>query len=105
VVQVGFEWPNIEGVLEKLLEEAQEITTAPNAANLEAEIGDFLFSAVNLARWHKVDPESALRATNARFTRRFKRVEQLAAAQGKALSEMTLAEMEALWAEAKREEV
>lgn len=101
-VRVGFEWPNIAGVLDKLIEEAREITEAANPAELEAELGDLLFSAVNLARWRNVDPESALRATNARFTRRFKKLEALAAAQGKVLSEMTIAELDALWDEAKR---
>lgn len=100
-VRVGFEWPNIEGVLDKLIEEAREIIEAADPVELEAEIGDLLFSAVNLARWRNVDPESALRATNARFTRRFKKLETLAAAQGKVLSEMTIAELDALWNEAK----
>ncbi len=103
-VRVGFEWPTIEGVLDKLVEEAQEIIAATNPAELEAEIGDLLFTVVNLARWRQVDPESALRATNARFTRRFKQVEMLAAAQGKFLPEMTLDEMDALWNEAKTNE-
>ncbi len=101
VVRIGFEWPNIEGVLDKLIEEAKEITEAPDAENLESEIGDFLFTAVNLARWYDIDPESALRGTNARFTRRFKRVEQLAAEQGKNLTKMPLEAMEALWVQAK----
>ncbi len=100
-VRVGFEWPSIEGVLDKLIEEAREITAATNPADLESEIGDLLFSAVNLARWRQVDPESALRATNARFTRRFKRLELLAASQGKVLTGMTIEELDALWAEAK----
>jgi MazG family protein len=100
-VRVGFEWPDIAGVLDKLIEEAHEITEAADPATLEAEIGDLLFSAVNLARWRNVDPESALRATNTRFTRRFKKLEALAAAQGKLLSEMTIAELDALWNEAK----
>lgn len=101
-VRVGFEWPNIEGVLDKLIEEAHEITSATNQTDLEAEIGDLLFSAVNLARWRQVDPESALRSTNARFTRRFKKLEALAAAQGKTLSEMSIEEMDVLWNEAKK---
>lgn len=100
-VRVGFEWPNIEGVLDKLIEEAHEITTATDPANLEAEIGDLLFSAVNLARWRQIDPESALRSTNARFTRRFKKLEALASAQGKTLSKMSIEEMDTLWNEAK----
>lgn len=101
-VRVGFEWPNIEGVLDKLIEEAHEITQAADPAHLEAEIGDLLFSVVNLARWHKIDPESALRATNARFSRRFKRLETLAVAQGKILSQMTIEELDTLWDQAKR---
>lgn len=100
-VRVGFEWPDIEGVLDKLVEEAQEIAEAADHSQLEAEIGDLLFSAVNLARWRDVDPESALRATNARFTRRFKKLETLAVAQGKSMSEMSLNEMDALWEQAK----
>jgi tetrapyrrole methylase family protein/MazG family protein len=103
-VRVGFEWPNIEGVLDKLIEEGREITEATDSAHLEAEIGDLLFSAVNLARWRNVDPESALRATNARFTHRFKKLEALAAGQGKTLPDMSIEEMEALWEEAKNYE-
>ncbi len=102
-VRVGFEWPNIEGVLDKVVEEAQEIVEATNQAHLETEIGDLLFSVVNLARWQKIDPESALRATNARFTQRFKRMEVLAAQQNKTLPELSIKEMEALWQEAKRQ--
>lgn len=104
-VKVGFEWPNIEGVLDKLIEEAHEITTASNSHELEAEIGDWLFSAVNLARWRNVDAESALRTTNARFIRRFKKLEELAAAQGKNLGEMTIEELDELWGEVKNSEV
>lgn len=100
-VRVGFEWPNIEGVLDKLIEEAREIAEATDPAHLESEIGDLLFCVVNLARWRHVDPESALRTTNARFIRRFKKIETLAAAQGKSLTEMSLAEMDILWDEAK----
>jgi tetrapyrrole methylase family protein/MazG family protein len=104
-VRVGFEWPDIQGVLDKLVEEAREISEASDQAHLESEIGDWLFSAVNLARWRNVDPESALRTTNARFGRRFKKIEALAAARGKSLAEMSIEEMDVLWDEAKREEV
>jgi len=104
-VRVGFEWPNIEGVLEKIIEEAQEITVAPNQDNLESEIGDLLFSVVNLARWREIDPESALRATNTRFGRRFRKMEALATANGKSLPELSIEEMDALWEKAKQEEV
>jgi tetrapyrrole methylase family protein/MazG family protein len=101
-VQAGFEWSNIEGVLAKIVEEAREVAEATEPAELEAEIGDLLFCVVNLARWRKINPESALRATNARFSRRFKIMEALAATQGKKLSELTLTEMEALWTKAKK---
>jgi tetrapyrrole methylase family protein/MazG family protein len=99
--RVGFEWPNVEGVLDKLIEEAREITEANDPAHLEAEIGDWLFSAVNLARWRNIDPENALRAANARFIHRFKKMEVLATAQAKALTEMSIEELDALWNEAK----
>ena len=102
--QAGFEWPNIEGVLDKLIEEAGEITAASNPTDLEAEIGDLLFSAVNLARWRTIDAESALRATNVRFTRRFKKMEALAAAQDKNLSDIPTQEIELLWEAAKRDQ-
>jgi tetrapyrrole methylase family protein/MazG family protein len=103
-VRVGFEWPDIEGVLDKIIEEAREITEASNPLHLESEIGDLLFSVVNLARWRHVDPESALRATNARFSHRFKKMEALAAARGKGLSDMSIEEMDTLWDEAKNDE-
>jgi tetrapyrrole methylase family protein/MazG family protein len=100
-VRVGFEWPNIEGVLDQLIEEAREITETSDPVHLEAEIGDLLFSAVNLARWRNIDPESALRGTNTRFIRRFRKMEALAAAEDKSFSDLSLDEMEVLWNEAK----
>ncbi|MCB0163640.1 MAG: nucleoside triphosphate pyrophosphohydrolase [Anaerolineae bacterium] len=100
-VRVGFEWPDIEGVLDKINEEAREVAEATEPEHLEAEVGDLLFCIVNLARWQNIDPESALRSTNARFTRRFKQMEALAQAQGRQLTEMTLAEMDELWDQAK----
>lgn len=102
--RVGFEWPNIEGVLEKIIEEAREIVEARDDGQLESEIGDLLFSVVNLARWRQVDPESALRATNARFRRRFNQMEALAQAQGRSLAGMSIAEMDELWNAAKQQE-
>lgn len=100
-VRVGFEWESIDGVLEKLIEEAHEITAATTHPELEAEIGDFLFTAVNLARKHKVDPESALRACNARFTRRFQMLEALAREAGLHLPELDTATWLTLWGRAK----
>ncbi len=99
--RIGFEWPNIEGVLDKVIEEAREIVEAEQPDHLEAEIGDLLFTVVNLARWRNIDPESALRATNARFGRRFRQVEALATAQGRRLPDMSIEEMDALWNQAK----
>jgi tetrapyrrole methylase family protein/MazG family protein len=103
-VKMGFEWPNIEGVLDQLIEEAHEITAAESPEHLESEIGDLLFSAVNLARWRKIDPESALRGTNARFKWRFQKMEELAAIQGKNLPDLSTDDMEILWNEAKQYE-
>ncbi|RPJ55806.1 MAG: nucleoside triphosphate pyrophosphohydrolase, partial [Dehalococcoidia bacterium] len=96
--------PNIEGVLDKLVEEAREITEATGPIHLEAEIGDLLFCAVNLARWRNIDAETALRTTNARFTRRFKKMEALAAGHGRSLSDLSIEEKERLWNEAKNDE-
>jgi len=96
---VGFDWENPEQVLEKLEEELQELAEARETgtpAELEGEIGDLLFVLVNLARFFKVDPEQALRKTNAKFRKRFTYVESHATLPG-----ATLAEMEALWQEAK----
>lgn len=100
--RVGFDWPNAEGVLDKICEEAEEIRQAGEAER-GGEIGDLLFAVVNLARWFKVDAESALRETSLRFRRRFAYVEQAAKRQGRAMGEMTLAELDALWEEAKRQ--
>lgn len=100
-VKLGFEWDTVEEIYHKLLEEAQEITTASTPGHLEAEIGDFLFTAVNLARKLNVDAESALRGTNQRFIKRFQRVEQLAQAQNQDLSTLTVAEWLELWTQAK----
>lgn len=100
----GFDWPSIDGVFEKLREELAELDEARAGASheeIEGEIGDLLFVVVNLARFLKVDPEQALRRTNAKFRRRFEHVEQGLADQGKKLSEATLDEMEALWQSAK----
>lgn len=103
--RVGFDWPGIEGVLEKIVEEIQEVKTAGTQEELAGEIGDLFFALVNLARWKKVDAESALREANRKFKKRFAYVEQGAKKQGRNLSDMTLEEMDALWEAAKKEEV
>ncbi|RPJ24602.1 MAG: nucleoside triphosphate pyrophosphohydrolase [Chloroflexi bacterium] len=102
--RVGFDWPEIEGVLEKIAEEVEEVKRATNEKELAAEIGDLLFALVNLARWKKVDAESALRGTNMKFKMRFAYVEQGAKKQGRELSALSLDEMESFWQEAKRTE-
>ncbi|HTB17712.1 MAG TPA: nucleoside triphosphate pyrophosphohydrolase [Bryobacteraceae bacterium] len=99
---VGFDWENSGQVLDKLDEELRELADAREngtPAELEGEIGDLLFVLVNLARFHKVDPEQALRKTNAKFRQRFAFVERHATLPG-----ATLAEMEALWQKAKAQE-
>jgi tetrapyrrole methylase family protein / MazG family protein len=103
VGRVGFDWKEVGGVLEKVAEEIQEVREATNAEELTAEIGDLLFSLVNLARWKKVDAESALRATNIRFRKRFAYMEEAAKKQDRSLSDMSIDEMEALWQEAKEQ--
>jgi tetrapyrrole methylase family protein/MazG family protein len=102
---VGFDWDSPEQVLEKLHEELAEFDTARRIAaqdELEGELGDLLFVLVNLARFVKVDPEQALRKTNAKFRLRFGYIERKLGEQGKSPEEATLAEMDALWEEAKR---
>ncbi|MFY7806385.1 MAG: nucleoside triphosphate pyrophosphohydrolase [Limnoraphis robusta] len=94
---VGFEWENIQGVWEKFHEELAEFEHAllhEEKANQEAELGDVLFTLINLARWYELDPEAALQGTNHRFIQRFSRLEQ---ACDRPLSEYTLEEFEALW--------
>jgi tetrapyrrole methylase family protein/MazG family protein len=100
--RVGFDWPEIEGVLDKVREEIAEVRKAETDWELASEIGDLFFALVNLARWKKVDAESALRGTNIKFKKRFAYVEQGAKKQGRNLSDMTLEEMDKLWDEAKK---
>jgi tetrapyrrole methylase family protein / MazG family protein len=100
--RVGFDWPEVEGVLDKIREEIEEVKNAQNIEEVTSELGDLFFVLVNMARWRKVDAESALRGTNMRFKKRFSYVEQGARKQGRNLSDMTLEEMDALWNEAKK---
>jgi nucleoside triphosphate diphosphatase len=101
---VGFDWNDPRAVLHKIREEADEIEDAldrGDAGELAAETGDLLFALVNLARHVGADPEAALRSTNAKFERRFAYIERTLAAQGRSLEDASLAEMDALWNEAK----
>jgi tetrapyrrole methylase family protein/MazG family protein len=100
--RVGFDWPDVKGVVDKLEEELGEVHQAAEGEEQAAEIGDLLFAVANLARWFRVEPESALREANARFRKRFTYIEQAARAQERAVSDLTLDEMEALWQQAKK---
>ena len=97
----GFDWDNAGQVVDKLHEELREFHEAGDKDELENEIGDLLFVVVNLARFAKVDPEQALRRTNAKFRHRFAHVERGLRARGKQLKNATVAEMEELWQESK----
>lgn len=105
--QVGFEWDTVDQVKEKVEEEMQELYEAVNMAQaekIEEELGDVMFALVNYARFVNVDPEQALEKTNKKFIRRFQYIEQMAAEQNKALKDMTLEEMDAIWNKAKEME-
>lgn len=105
--RVGFDWPSTAEVLDKLVEEAREVVEARDTLSHDAlteEIGDLLFVMANLARHLKVDPEAALRAANAKFARRFARIEDWLAETGRSPSDSDLAEMDALWNRAKAED-
>lgn len=114
---VGFDWPRWEDLLDKLQEEIAELkavagenppgpaATAAAHSRLEDEVGDLLFTAVNIARFLRVEPESALRRTNQKFRRRFQWIETELQKTGKSPREATLAEMDALWERSKEEEI
>lgn len=105
--RVGFDWEHWRDVLAKIDEEKAELEAAiaaDDAAQIADEMGDLLFCCVNLARFLQVDPETALRATNRKFERRFGYIEQTLAARGQRLEEVDLAAMDALWREAKQRE-
>lgn len=105
--KVGFDWRDARQVLAKIREEADEVAEAldlEDRAALQDEVGDLLFAVVNLARHAGIDPEAALRGTNDKFTRRFAHIEDRLAAQGRRPQETSLADMEALWGEAKARE-
>ncbi|TAK12203.1 MAG: nucleoside triphosphate pyrophosphohydrolase [Anaerolineae bacterium] len=99
--RVGFEWPEIRGVWDKLDEELAELKAAQTPEHVAEEMGDVLFVVANLARWLKVDPETALRQTNAKFSTRFAAIEAEARRQNRELSSMSLEEMDAVWNKAK----
>ncbi len=101
---IGYEWPNIEGVLDKVYEELAELRAAATRAEQAEEYGDLLFVLVNVARWQGIEAEAALRAANDKFRRRFASVERQAADTGVALRDLSFEELDALWDAAKAEE-
>lgn len=102
---IGFDWETTEQVWDKVYEEFGELKEEvqnQDQKNIEAEYGDLLFSMINLARFLKVDPESALERTNKKFIKRFTYLEEKVASQNKSLTDMTLGEMDKIWEEAKK---
>jgi XTP/dITP diphosphohydrolase len=103
--QVGFEWDNKEQVWEKVEEEANELKAEVQAIDagegsiekMEEEMGDLLFSIVNYARFLNIDPDQALARTNKKFIKRFQAMEEVVAAEGKQMTDLNLAEMDAIW--------
>jgi len=105
--RIGFDWDDVEGVITKLQEELRELgaaRTVQSPEQIENELGDVLFAAVNLARFLKIDPEIALKRTNAKFKSRFREMERLARVSGRALGDVPRSEMELLWDQAKASE-
>jgi tetrapyrrole methylase family protein / MazG family protein len=99
---VGFDWPDVDGALEKVEEELGELREAPTVEAREAEFGDLLFTLVNVARKLGLNPEDALRGSAGRFQARFRQMEQAARAQGKALKDLPIDELDRYWEAAKR---
>ncbi len=101
---LGYDWPDLEGVIDKVAEEATELLGADAPAHRAEEYGDLLFVLVNLGRKLGIDPEAALRAASRKFARRFARVERLAEERQVRLKALGLDELDGLWQEVKREE-
>lgn len=106
VSKIGFDWEKPEDVIPKIEEETEELKQAVKSGDkerIEEEVGDLLFSIVNLCRLLRVDPESCLRKTNLKFETRFRKMEKLAASKNKSLKDMSLEEMDSLWEQTKSE--
>ena len=99
--RVGIDWPSIQGPLDKFKEELDELAEAQNDEELVEEMGDVLFALVNVARFKKVEPEQALQQANDKVARRFNYIEQKVAESGRTFSDLSLAEMDQIWDEAK----
>jgi tetrapyrrole methylase family protein / MazG family protein len=107
--RIGFDWDNVEGIFDKLHEESAELREVlhkkDSPARIESELGDILFVAVNLSRFLNVDPEIALHKASAKFTRRFRQMEQIAREQGTTLAEIPRPQLESLWDQSKQREL
>jgi MazG family protein len=107
--RIGFDWPNVEGIFDKLQEESTELREAihkkESDARIEGELGDILFVAVNLSRFLNVDPEIALHKASAKFTRRFHQMEKIAREKGTTLAEIPRPQLESLWDQSKQREL
>lgn len=99
---VGFDWPDVDGALDKVGEEVEELRQAPTVEDREAEFGDLLFTLVNVARKLGMNPEDALRGATGRFEARFRMMEQKAQAQGRSLKDLPVEELDQYWEAAKR---
>lgn len=105
--RVGFDWPALEGIREKWLEEFEELQGAlcqGEAERVREEVGDLLFATLNVARFLQIDPETALRQANSKFARRFRKMEEYFNSQGRDLKEVDPEEMETVWQEGKNHE-
>ena len=101
VARMGFEWEDIGGVLDKLVEEVEEFRQAATDGERVHELGDLFLVMVNLCRWLEVQAEDALRQANGRFRRRYRQMEELAEQRGLDFTQLSLDDKEALWQEAK----
>jgi tetrapyrrole methylase family protein/MazG family protein len=101
-VRVGFEWENLEGVIDKVIEEIKEIKAAAGPEEKSQEFGDLLFTLVNVARWEGIDPEAALREANQKFYKRFAHMEELCRKRNIDFAKLTFKEKDELWEEAKK---
>jgi ATP diphosphatase len=104
---VGFDWPNIDGVMAKLHEELNELKVALAEGHMQdarEELGDLFFSAVNLARFLQVHPDDVMHDANQKFSRRFARVEDTIKLQGRVMAECSLEELDRVWDEIKKED-
>ncbi|MDD3898832.1 MAG: MazG family protein, partial [Syntrophomonadaceae bacterium] len=99
--RVGFDWPNVNGALEKVQEEIEELGRAENEAQVREEWGDIFFALVNVARLKNIEPEQALQACNDKFTRRFNYIEDKIRQAGQDFTDLGLEEMDVLWDESK----